>query len=125
MRASAPARQRECQTADYDSRRTGNRFLDTGSTPVISTQPFTSELGVFRESLFRVRVHSKERASTPETVRMCVSFITDSRKENFMPEKVNLSPDFDSDAKRISAITVPLLSTARVTWPTCVAVSLP
>ena len=37
MRASAPARQRECQRADYDSRRTGNRFLDTGSTPVIST----------------------------------------------------------------------------------------
>lgn len=99
--------------------------MDTGSTPVISTQPFTSELSVFREALFRVRVHSKERASTPETVRMCVSFITDSRKENFMPEKVNLSPDFDSDAKRISAITVPLLSTARVTWPTCVAVSLP
>ena len=28
---------REIQTTDYDSRRTGERFLDTGSTPVQST----------------------------------------------------------------------------------------
>ena len=30
-------RQRECQITDYDSRRTVNGLLDTGSTPVYST----------------------------------------------------------------------------------------
>jgi len=53
VRASAPARQRECQRADYDSRRTRNCFLDTGSTPVISILESLDFQGFFSISMPR------------------------------------------------------------------------
>jgi len=38
VRVLVPGLWRECQWTNYDSRRTGNWFLDTGSNPVCSTQ---------------------------------------------------------------------------------------
>ena len=52
---SAPASLRESQTTDYDSRRTGNRLLDTGSTPIWSTIPcFDEHLSI---KVFKTRMY--------------------------------------------------------------------
>ena len=44
-RVFVPVRQRECQRTDYDSRRTGNRLLDTGSIPVRSIKKVLGDAG--------------------------------------------------------------------------------
>ncbi len=36
----------QSEMTDYDSRRTGNRLLDTGSTPVWSTKKYRSYAGL-------------------------------------------------------------------------------
>ena len=46
-RVSVPVRQRECQIADYDSRRTGNWFSDRGSIPLSSTRKTAYLRGLF------------------------------------------------------------------------------
>lgn len=48
---------RECQIIDYARRRTGNEFLDTGSTPVYSITCNASEGGIAYADAF-------ERSST-------------------------------------------------------------
>ena len=50
-----PGRIRESQTINYDSRRTGNLLLDTGSTPVYSTIPcFDEHLSI---KVFKTRMY--------------------------------------------------------------------
>ena len=50
LRVFIPGARRECQRINYTRRRTGNRLLDTGSTPVysIKTEPVELCIGSYR-----------------------------------------------------------------------------